>query len=368
VKARALHSTLTADSNIRLTLDDVELGEPGPDEVIVRVDAAPVNPTDLALRLSGADLAKASASAKTVVAPVSSIVLQIFGGRIDQRLTVGTEGSGTVVAAGASPAAQALLGKVVATSGGMFATHRKLPAGAVRELPRGATAEDGASSFVNPMTALSFVETMRAEGHKAIVHTAAASNLGQMLVKICKADGVPLVNIVRKPAHVEQLRALGAQHVLDSSSSTFATDLVTAVAETGATIAFDAIGGGSLGGRILDAMERVASRSMTTFSHYGSSTPKQLYINGSLDRAPTTLARTFGLSWSIGGYLVMNAMRKLGPEAVGRMFKRVGSELKTTFASHYSARITLDQLMELETLRACAQMSTGEKYLIVSNQ
>ena len=368
MKARALHSTLTADNHIRLTLDDVDLGEPGPDEVIVRIDATPVNPTDLALMLSGADLAKASASTNTVVAPVSPIVLQIFSGRIDQRLPIGTEGSGTVVAAGSSPAAQALVGKLVAASGGMFATHRKLPVGAVRELPAGATAEDGASSFVNPMTALSFVETMRAEGHKAIVHTAAASNLGQMLVKICKADGVPLVNIVRKQVHVEQLRALGAEHVLDSSSSTFAADLVTAIGATGATLAFDAIGGGSLGGRILDAMERVASRSMTSFSHYGSSTLKQLYIYGSLDRSPTTLSRTFGLTWSVGGYLVMNAMRKLGPEVVGRMFKRVAAELKTTFASHYSARITLDQLLDLETLRACAQMSTGEKYLIVSSQ
>ncbi|HTL32941.1 MAG TPA: zinc-binding dehydrogenase [Kofleriaceae bacterium] len=366
MKARALHSTLTTDSTIRLTLDDVDLGAPGPDEVIVRVDATPVNPTDIALMLSGADLAKATASTNTVVAPVSSIVLQIFGGRIDKPLPIGTEGSGTVVEAGSSPAAQALLGKLVATSGGMFATHRKFPAAAVRELPPGATAEDGASSFVNPMTALSFVETMRAEGHKAIVHTAAASNLGQMLVKICKADGVPLVNIVRKPAHVEQLSALGAQYVLDSTSSSFATDLVNAIGETGATIAFDAIGGGSLGGRILDAMERVAARSMTTFSHYGSSTMKQLYIYGSLDRSPTTLSRTFGLTWSVGGYLVMNAMRKLGPEAVGRMFKRVASELKTTFASHYSSRITLDQLLDLETLRACAQMQTGEKYLIVS--
>jgi NADPH:quinone reductase-like Zn-dependent oxidoreductase len=367
VNARALHSTLTADNTIRLTLDDVDLGSPGPDEVIVRVDATPVNPTDLALMLSGADLAKATASPNTIIAPVSPIVQQIFAGRVDQPLPIGTEGSGTVVAAGDSPAAQALVGKLVATSGGMFATYRKLLASAVRELPPGATAEDGASSFVNPMTALSFVETMRAEGHKAIVHTAAASNLGQMLVKICQADGVPLVNIVRKPAHVEQLRALGAEHVLDSSSPTFAADLVTAIAATNATLAFDAIGGGSLGGRILDAMERVASRSMSTFSHYGSSTMKQLYIYGSLDRAPTTLMRTFGLTWSVSGYLVMNAMRKLGPDAVGRMFKRVATELKTTFASHYTARISLEQLFDLETLRACAQMSTGEKYLIVSN-
>ena len=368
MKARALHSTLTADGHIRLTLAEVDLGAPSPDEVIIRVDATPVNPTDLALMLSGADLSRATASAGTVVAPVPAGVLQVFAGRIGQPLPLGTEGSGTVIAAGASPAAQALAGKVVAATSGMFATHRKLPVAAVRELPPGTAAEDGASSFVNPMTALSFVETMRAEHHKAIVHTAAASNLGQMLVKICASDRVPLVNIVRRPAHVEQLRALGAEHVLDSSTPTFREDLVAAIAATGATLCFDAIGGGTLGGQILDAMERVASRAMTTFSHYGSSTLKQLYIYGSLDRSPTQLARTFGLSWSVGGYLVSNALRKLGPEVTTRMFRRVASELTTTFASRYTARITLDQLLDLDTLRACAQMSTGEKYLIVASQ
>jgi NADPH:quinone reductase-like Zn-dependent oxidoreductase len=366
MKARALHSTLTADAHIRLTLDEVDLGDPGPDEVIVRVDGTPVNPTDLALMLSGADLSRATASAGAVVAPVPAAVLQVFRSRIDQALPLGTEGCGTVIAAGSNPAGQALVGKLVAANGGMFATHRKLPVAAVRELPPGTTAENGASSFVNPMTALSFVETMRAENHKAIVHTAAASNLGQMLVKICAADRVPLVNIVRRPAHVAQLRALGAEHVLDSTAPTFGQDLVDAIAATGATLAFDAIGGGTLGAQILDAMERVASRAMTTFSHYGSSTLKQLYVYGSLDRSPMQLARTFGLSWSVGGYLVSNALRKLGPEVGRRMFTRVASELTTTFASHYSARIALDQLLDLATLRACAQMSTGEKYLIVA--
>ena len=367
MKARALQSTLTADGNIRLTLDEVDLDATGADEVIVRVDATPVNPTDLALMLSGADLSRATESEGAVIAPVPAAVLQIFPGRVDKPLPLGAEGCGTVIAAGTSPAAQALIGKLVAANGGMFATHRKLPAAAVRELPPGITAEVGASSFVNPMTALSFVETMRAEHHTAIVHTAAASNLGQMLVKICAADRVPLVNIVRRPAHVEQLRALGAEHVLDSSASTFGRDLVDAIAATNATLAFDAIGGGTLGGRILDAMERVASRAMTTFSHYGSSTLKQLYIYGTLDRSPTQLARTFGLSWSVGGYLVNNALRKLGPEVATRMFRRVASELTTTFASHYTARIALDQLLDLATLRACAQMSTGEKYLIVAS-
>lgn len=365
MKARQLHSTLTADGTIRLSIDDVDLGETlGADEVIVRVDATPINPTDLFLLLSGADLSKATASGGAVLAPVPAGIVSAFAGRIDKALPVGSEGAGTVIAAGAGAAAQALLGKVVATNSGMFATHRKLPAGAVRPLPDGRTAEEGASSFVNPMTALSFVETMRAEKHTAIVHTAAASNLGQMLVKICAADGVPLVNIVRRPAHVTQLRALGAQHVVDSSAPTFAADLVEAIAATGATLAFDAIGGGTIGTQILDAMERVAVRSMATFSHYGSSTLKQLYVYGSLDRAPMTLVRTFGLTWSVGGYLVMNALRKLGPEVMMRMSGRVMRELTTTFASHYTARIGLEQLLDIETLRSCAQMATGEKFLI----
>jgi NADPH:quinone reductase-like Zn-dependent oxidoreductase len=363
--ARALRSTLTADAHIKLTLVDVDLGEPGSDDVIVRIDAAPVNPTDTFLMLSMADLSRATIVDGAVVAPVPPGVTAAFAGRIDQALPVGSEGAGTVVAAGSSAAAQALLGKIVAgPMGGTFATHRKLPAGAVRALPDGRTAEDAASSFVNPMTALSFVETMRAEGHKAIVHTAAASNLGQMLVRICADDGVPLVNIVRRPAQVEHLRALGAQHVVDSSAPTFTDDLVAAIAATGATIAFDAIGGGTLASQILMAMERVAARSMTTFSHYGSSTHKQIYIYGSLDRSPTQLVRA-GLAWSVGGYLVSHALRKLGAEAYGRMSTRVMKELTTTFASHYKARISLAQLLDLDTLRAAAATATGEKYLIV---
>jgi NADPH:quinone reductase-like Zn-dependent oxidoreductase len=364
VKARALHSTLTTDGHIRLTLDEVDLDAPGPDEVIVRVDAAPLNPTDLVLMLSMADLARATVRDGALSAPVPPGVLRVFAARIDRPLPIGTEGAGTVIAAGTN--ATSLLGKVVAAaSGRMFATHCKLPTAAVRELPPGATAEDGASSFVNPMTALSFVETMRAEHHTAIVHTAAASNLGQMLVKICAADRVPLVNIVRRPAHVEQLRALGAEHVLDSSSATFVEDLVDAIAATGATLAFDAIGGGKLGSQILDAMERVASRAMTTFSHYGSSTLKQLYVYGGLDRSPTELARTWGMTWSVGGYLVLNALRRLGMEAVVRMNRRVMSELTTTFASHYHKRIALEGLLDVDTIRRCAQTATGEKVLIV---
>jgi NADPH:quinone reductase len=369
MKARALHSTLTADAHLRLTLDEIDLGEPGADDVIIRVDAAPINPTDLFLMLSMADLSRATqeGAGGALVAPVPAAVVAMAAGRVGKPLPIGTEGAGTVVAAGASPAAQALLGKVVAAAnGGMFATHRKLPAAAVRELPPGRTALDGASSFVNPMTALSFVETMRAEGHRALVHTAAASNLGQMLVKICGADGVPLVNIVRRPAQAEQLRALGAEQVVDSTAPTFDDALVAAIGATRATLAFDAIGGGPLASQILSAMERVAARDMTTYSHYGSSTFKQVYIYGGLDRTPTTLTRTFGLTWSVSGYLVSNAIRKLGADAYGRMTRRVMAELTTTFHSHYQGQLSLAQLLDADVLRRCAQTATGEKYLVTA--
>jgi NADPH:quinone reductase len=312
-----------------------------------------------------ADLSRTTVTGGAVVAPVSPGVVALFPGRIDKPLPIGTEGAGTVVAAGAN--AQALVGKVVAVAGGgMFATHAKLPAAVARPLPEGRTAEDGASSFVNPMTALSFVETMRAEGHSAIVHTAAASNLGQMLVKICAADRVPLVNLVRRPEQVELLRGLGVEHVVDSSAQSYAADLGAAIASNATTLVFDAIGGGPQVSQILDAMERAAVRKMTTFSHYGSSTYKQVYIYGSLDRGPTPLVRTFGMTWGVAGYLVMNALKKLGGDAYARMTKRVMSELTTTFASQYKSRIALVQLLDLDTLRACAATATGEKVLITA--
>lgn len=366
MKARELQSTLTADGTLRLTIAELEVPPPAADEAIVRIEAAPVNPTDIFLMLSMADLARARLVDGALEAPVPPVVVGVFAGRLGQPLAVGSEGAGTVVEAGASAQAQALLGKRVGLVGGAFATHRKLPVAMLRELPAGCTAEAGASWFVNPMTALSFVETMRAEHHTAIIHTAAASNLGRMLIKICAADRVPLVNVVRRAEQVEQLRALGAEHVLDSSRPTFGDELVEAVAATGATLAFDAIGGGTIGAQLLHAMERVASRSMKTFSHYGSSTPKQLYIYGSLDRSPTQLARTFGLTWSAGGYLVTSALRKLGPEVRDRMSARVMRELATTFASTYQHRISLEQLLDVDTLRRCAATTTGEKALIVA--
>ena len=286
--------------------------------------------------------------------------------RVGKALPVGNEGAGVVVAAGTSPAAQALLGKTVGVyGGGMYAQHRCLPASMCLALPDGLTAADGASNFVNPMTALCMLETMRREGHSAIVHTAAASNLGQMLVKLCAKDGVALVNVVRRAEQVSALRELGAQHVVDSSADSFEDDLVDAIARTGATLAFDAIGGGQLADVLLRAMERVASRDAARYSPYGSTTHKQLYVYGGLDRAATTLSRNYGMSWGVGGWLVGNTLAKLSATEVAGLRTRVANELTTTFASHYTKRITLRELLDLDVLRGYAKMATGEKYLVV---
>ncbi|HET9989961.1 MAG TPA: zinc-binding dehydrogenase, partial [Kofleriaceae bacterium] len=253
---------------------------------------------------------------------------------------------------------------VSAAAGAMFSQYRVLKAHEVIGLPVGITPEQGASVFVNPMTVLCMLETMRREGHTAIVHTAAASNLGQMLVKACKADGIGLVNVVRSADHVKMLKALGAEHVLDSTSPSFAADLVEACVATKATLAFDAIGGGNLASQILTAMELAVNRTAKTYSRYGSATHKQVYIYGSLDVRPTVLDRTFGLSWGVAGWLVLPALLKLGPEVGGRLRDRVLAELTTTFASHYTATISLRDAIKPDVIARYAKRATGEKYLI----
>lgn len=365
---RELRSTLNEDGTLRLSLEQVTHGDPAPDAVVVQVEAAPINPSDLGLLLGPAQIdtlrEEGTAEAPVLVFDVPQRRLASMKARLGQSLAVGNEGAGTVVAAGA--AAQGLLGKRVGMAGGaMFADYRTLKAREVVPLPEGASAADGAALFVNPMTALGFVETARREGHKAIVHTAAASNLGQMLQKLCRADGIPLVNIVRSEEQAAILRGIGATHVLNSKDADFRTKLVDAVAETGATIAFDAIGGGSLGSDILQAMEAAAVRAMTDYSRYGSDQFKQLYIYGALDLAPTTLNRlAFGFQWSVSGWLLMPFLQRAGGEVVGAMRRRVLGELTTTFASRYTRAIGLAEALNPDVLRAYERKATGEKFLI----
>lgn len=339
------------------------------DEVVIRVGAAPINPSDLVLLMGGADLTQAtsagSGASAAISAPIEPRVLRGMKGRLDESMAVGNEGAGVVIAAGASDAAQALLGKTVAIAGGaMFSQYRCVKAAMCFVLPDGITAEQGASSFVNPLTALCMTETMRREGHTALVHTAAASNLGQMLNKICIADGIALVNIVRKPEQADLLRDIGAKHVVDSSSDTFMKDLIEALTETGATIAFDAIGGGKLAGQILTAMEAAANAKATTYSRYGSSTFKQVYIYGGLDPSPTELNRSFGLCWALSGWLLTPYLQKIGFADMVALQQRVGRELTTTFASHYTRVISLADALNLDTACSYSSIKTGEKYLI----
>lgn len=357
------------DATLEISLVNQPVPRPRDHEVLVEVLATPINPSDLGLLVGAADVSTLRASERdglpVLTADIAPPGMRAMAGRVGEAMPVGNEGCGVVVAAGASPAAQALLGKTVAMLGGaIYAEYRCLPAQMCMELPDGTAPEDGASCFVNPLTALAFTEVMRAEGHKALVHTAAASNLGQMLVRICAADGIPLVNIVRSPAQVALLEGIGATHIVDSSAEGFRGPLAAAVEATGATCGFDAIGGGKLSGQILAAMENAAVKAAKSYSRYGSDTFKQVYVYGMLDVGPTILDRSFGLSWALSGFLLTPFMAKAGPEVVGRMSARVVAELTTTFKSHYSHSISLREALDPAILTAYNAKRTGEKYLI----
>ena len=366
---RQIRSLVTAEGELQLSIAAVAMPQPADHEVLVRIDAAPINPSDLGLLLGMADVSKATTSGPAdnpvVTAPVSPAVLAALAGRVGESMPVGNEGCGVVVAAGAAPDAQALIGRTVALIGGAtYGEYRCVPAMGCLVLPDGTNPADGASCFVNPLTALSMVEVMRMEGHTALVHTAAASNLGQMLVRICLADGVPLVNIVRRPEQVALLRELGAEHVVDSSASTFMADLTQALIATGATLAFDATGGGRLAGQILSGMEAAANATATEYSRYGSTVHKQVYIYGGLDRGPTEVVRNFGMAWSIGGWLLTPFLQKLGVPGMLRLRERVVAELTTTFASHYTDEVSLAGALSLDAIHTYARQATGQKFLI----
>ena len=339
----------------------------------MKVEATPINPSDLGLLTGPADLSKAtstgSGDAVKVTAPVPASALPFLATRLGESLPVGNEGAGTVVKAGSSDAAQALKGKLVSMVGGsMYAQYRVLNARDCQPLPAGTTAAEGASWFVNPLTALGMTETMKREGHKALVHTAAASNLGQMLVKICNEDGIGLVNIVRSAEQAKLLKGIGAKHVVDSSAASFQDDLVQALVETGATIAFDAIGGGKLASQILTAMEIAINKTATTYNRYGSSVHKQVYVYGSLNTGPVELTRNYGMAWGVGGWLLTPFLQKIGRPDQLRLRERVVNSLKTTFASHYTRTISLQEALDLKNLTAYAKRATGEKFLINPNK
>lgn len=369
--SKEIRSTLTNEGILELSIVNVERPVPGDDEVLLKVEASPINPSDLALLITfAADLDSLSVSGEGDQT-VASIKLHpgLLGAlkpRMGQSMQVGNEGGGVVIDAGAN--AKHLIGKTVGVAGGaMYSQYRCVPAQSCLVMNEGTNSMQAASSFVNPLTALAFVETMRLENHTALLNTAAASNLGQMLVKICKDDGVPLINVVRKPEQVETLKKLGAEYICDTSADSFMDDLVNAIVATGCTLGFDATGGGNGGklpGQILTAMEIAANKTATEYSRYGSDTYKQVYIYGGLDMSPTILNRAFGLQWGLGGWLLTPMIGRIGMERFGQMRERVAAEIDTTFASHYTQEISLAEMLQPEIIRGYAKQATGEKYLV----
>jgi NADPH:quinone reductase-like Zn-dependent oxidoreductase len=360
-----LFSTVTDDGRLELSLKPVPVPQPVEDEVIVRVEATPINPSDLGLLIGVADTSQLSVEGGVTSAPIPPQLARMVASRKGVAMPVGNEGAGTVVAAGPAEAAQALLGKVVSLAGGqMYAQFKKARARDCIQLPDGVSAEEGASSFVNPLTALGMIGTMRREGFEALVHTAAASNLGQMLVKLCQAEGIELVNIVRSPEQAALLRSIGAKHVVDSTSPDFARDLTAAIKETKSFLAFDAIGGGRTANQILQSMEQAAVALNPGFSVYGSTQKKQVYIYGMLDAAPTELTRSYGMAWGVGGWLLTPYLMSAGYEEAGRMRKYVVDNIRGIFASKYTATISLSDVLKPEHIARYNKRATGEKFLI----
>ena len=368
-QAIQLHSTILSNGKLKITLDDVDVPQPSADEVLVRVEATPINPSDLGLLFGAADLSTASKISESgrvgITADVPERAMKAMAGRLDKALPVGNEGAGIVVAAGSSADAQALLGKKVAMMGGsMYSQYRCLKTQQCLVLPEGATSAEGASCFVNPLTVLGFIDTIKREGYTALIHAAAASNLGQMLNRVCIKDNIPLVNIVRSQAQVELLKSQGAQYVCNSESPDFMKELTDAIFATGATVGFDPIGGGQLATQILSCMESALNRNPSEYSRYGSKTHKQLYIYGMLNTSKTEIIRNFGFSWGMGGWLLFNYLEKIGIDEELKLRQRVSDELKTTFASSYSHEVSLEEALDLDAVHAYVAKTTGEKYLI----
>ena len=369
--SKEIRSMVTKEGNIEISIATVDMPIPGDDEVLIEVHAAPINPSDLGLLLSfAADLStiKVSGSGDETITSmkIHPALMGAMKPRIDQSMPVGNEGSGVVVDAGTN--AKEFIGKTVGLAGGsMYSQYRCVPAANCLVMEEGTSPAEAASSFVNPLTALAFIETMKMENHTAIVHTAAASNLGQMLVKICKDDDIPLVNIVRKLEQVDLLKDIGAKHICNTSDPDFMESLVSALVATGATLGFDATGGGNNGelpGQILAAMEVAANKMAKEYSRYGSDTYKQVYIYGGLDQSPTILKRSYGMSWGLGGWLLTPMIGRIGMEKFQAMRARVAKEIKTTFASSYANEVSFEEMLQPETIKSYAKQATGQKYLV----
>ncbi|MDB2543512.1 zinc-binding dehydrogenase [Woeseiaceae bacterium] len=373
--SQEIRSIVTSEGYIEISIARVEKPKPLENEVLIKVEASPINPSDLGLLISfAADLDSLSVSGygNTTVAKmkIHPGLMKAMKSRMGQSMQVGNEGGGVIEDAGAN--AKELIGKTVGAAGGaMYSQYRCVPISSCLVMDEDTTSAEAASSFVNPLTVLAFIETMKMENHTAIVNSAAASNLGQMLIKVCKADSVPLVNIVRSVEQVKILKKLGAEYICNTNDSSFMKDLIAALISSGATLGFDATGGGNDGklpGQILSAMEIAVTKSAKEYSRYGSDVYKQVYIYGGLDHSPTILNRSFGMQWGLGGWLLMPMITRIGMERFQQMRERVAKEIKTTFASHYTQSISLEEMLQPDILKSYAKQATGEKYLVVPHK
>ena len=369
--SREIRSTVTSEGTIEISIVKSDKPRPSEDEVLIKVEACPINPSDLGLLITFAadlDTMSVSGSGNATVAKmkIHEGLMKQMKPRLGKSMKVGNEGGGVVEDAGEK--FKHLIGKTVGLAGGaMYSQYRCVKASNCLVMNDDTTTTEAASSFVNPLTALGFIETMKFENHSGLINTAAASALGQMLVKICKADSIPLVNIVRKSEHVDLLKSLGAEHICNSSDSEFLNNLVDAIVETGATLGFDATGGGNEGklvGQMLSAMEIAANKTVTEYSRYGSDTYKQVYIYGGLDQSPTVLNRSFGMQWGLGGWLLTPWIGKFGADTFQKMRERVADEIKTTFATAYTSVISFEEMLQPEIIKKYAKQATGEKYLV----
>lgn len=361
---KQIFTTLESDGTLTIELAESQFPEPKGNQVLVKMEAAPINPSDLALLTGPADLENAEYSPGKIVAKMPEPFNSGAKGRHGQRLPVGNEGAGEVIATGDGDMAKALLGKRVACVPGTAFSEYAI-ADATMCLPLGdISARDGASAFVNPMTALGFVETAKMEGAKSILHTAAASNLGQMLVRICQEDDMPLVNIVRREEQVRLLQDMGAEHIVNSGADDFMRQLRESIDETDAFFGFDPIGGGQMVDHCFKAMEQVAVSKMTEFSRYGSNQAKKMHIYGRLDLGPTILTPSYGFGFTLTGWLLTPFLQSAGMETVMRMRQRVLDNLTTTFKSSYTKEVTLEGMLEKDAVLQYRQMRTGEKYLV----
>ena len=361
---KQLFTTLESDGTLTLAIEEVTFPEPKGNQVLVTMEAAPINPSDLAILTGAADFENAEYSSGKVVAKMPEPFNSGQKSRHGKKLPAGNEGAGTVVATGDSDTAKALMGqRVSCVPGNAFSQYAIADANMC--LPLGDhSAEAGASSFVNPMTALGFAENAKMEGQSAILHTVGASNLGQMLNRICIEDGLGLVNIVRKDDQAELLKSQDATHVVNSSDNDFMKQLRDAIEDTSAFFGFDPIGGGKMVDSCFKAMEQVAVANMKEYSRYGSNQAKRMFIYGRLDVSPTTLTPSYGFGWTLSGWLLFPFLQHAGQETMARMRKRVLDNLTTTFASSYKAKVDLEAMLTKDAILDYREMKTGQKYLV----